>query len=75
MKVVQLKTIAEPAVVDKLRELIEQCADHNYVAMACVLLRADGSGFISTIGRGKRVELLGMVTDLQFSLASDGDRP
>ena len=58
---------------DKLQELSEYADKDNYVAMAVVLIRADGNSFVSTFGKGNRLQILGAIADFQYTIAKDGD--
>lgn len=62
-------------IVERLNELIDVANDHPYSGMAVVMFRPDGTSFVSTLGEGNRVALLGAVTDLQYTLAKSGGAP
>jgi len=57
-----------------MAELLQMVTDEPYLGLALVLLRHDGQPFVSTVGFGNRVQLLGAVTDLQYTIARDGDK-
>lgn len=54
--------------------LLEYVQARDCIAIATVIVHADGSTAVQKRGPGCRVALLGAVTDLQFSIAADGDR-
>lgn len=62
-------------VADTVRQLAEMTEREAYVGVAAVLIRHDGAVFCTSRGRGNRNMLLGAVTDLQYTIAKDGDGP
>lgn len=75
MNIVELKTKSEFGITDTVDRIVDHLAHNHCVAIACVLIHADGSAYIATKGRGNRLELLGAVTDLQYTICTDGDKP
>ncbi len=73
LKLVTVRSNHSKVIRDKLKALSEFADEDNYVAMAVVLIRADSTAYISTFGRGNRLEILGAITDLQYTVAKDGD--
>ena len=57
-----------------VKNMLDYVQARDCVAMACVIVHADGTTAVQIRGTGYRTILLGAVTDLQFSIASDGDR-
>lgn len=57
----------------RLDEMVVKSRETPCVAMAVVILKENGDSFVSTIGKGNRIALLGAITDLQYTIAKDGD--
>ena len=74
LKLVTMRDDIAITVHEKLLELVSIAKSENFTGMAVVLLRTDGGSYVSTIGRGNRVALLGAVADLQYTIAKDGDK-
>lgn len=72
-KLVTKSDDAAEMVRDTMASLLKQVTDENYTAMATVLIRHDGRMFVSHRSNGNRALLLGAVTDLQYTIAKDGD--
>ena len=73
LKLVTKKDGTSAEILAKLEELRDLFSDHSFVGFACVLMRDDGVNFVTKIANGNRALLLGMVTDLQYTIAKDGD--
>jgi len=73
---ISLVTTVDEA-IDEVRakafELKELVDNNECVGIAFVVLSRDGRSFVGRYGRGNRVRLLGAVTDLQYTIAKDGD--
>lgn len=67
------KSIEQNQVKEALETCLKCTSQDEYIAVAIVMLRSDGSNFIKTFNLGKRVHLLGAVTDLQYTIAKNGD--
>lgn len=65
-------------VAEKCQRFIQEFADlagrEPFVGIAIVGIKSDNTNYVQTYGRGDRIRLLGAVTDLQYSIAKDGDR-
>ena len=76
METLKLVTTREAVAVEiheKLTQITAMAGNQSFAGMAVVIVKSDGTTFVSTIGRGNRVHLLGAVTDLQYTIAKDGD--
>lgn len=73
LKLVTKNESAAERVRELLGEVLEKATAEDCIAMASVIVRKDGSSFIAPFGDGSRVLLLGAVTDLQHTIAKDGD--
>lgn len=73
MNVVELKTVTEDVILSRLTDLVDHASSTPCVGLACILLHADGSAYISTRSiHNNRIQMLGMITDLQYTIAQDG---
>ena len=57
----------------KASEFKERIDSDEFVVVAMIGVRRDGSAIIMSDGRGDRLRLLGAITDLQYMIAKDGD--
>lgn len=73
IKLVTKTSEASQHVKENMDSLSKRVAKEDYVAMAVVLIRHDGANFVTTRTNGNRVQLLGAVADLQYTLAKAGD--
>jgi len=57
----------------KASEFKERIDSDEFVVVAMIGVRRDGSAIVMSDGRGDRLRLLGAITDLQYMIAKDGD--
>jgi len=73
---VSLVTVVDDAVGRtriKAAEFKERIDSEEFIVVAMVGVRRDGSAIVMSDGRGDRMRLLGAITDLQYMIAKDGD--
>jgi hypothetical protein len=73
LKLVTKRDAVAVEIQAKLLDIAAMAEKEPLIGMAVVLLRGDGTSWVSTIGYGNRVLLLGAITDLQYTVAKDGD--
>ena len=66
-------TVEAELVRGDVKQLLDYVEARDCIGMAAVMIHSDGTSSVQVRGKGCRTLLLGAVTDLQFSIARDGD--